>query len=321
MVPILLMISFILNLIKLVANPEDKKLLPKIKNAVLATVIVFFIPVFVDVVMNMLGSSFSVSACWKSISTPSGSSHYVDPYQTKKSQIITNPSDYEKGEKGRSLGVAEGVNSGKSGNMTYYVYLPPDATTNMPLLVWLHGDGASESGPQNSSLGKTAASAGYPAIVVQPYSPRLGSSSNPGWFEGGHLSEVKSIVDEVCQKYNCDKTNINVGGHSRGAIGAWMMVSSYPNFFHAAAPISCCSGRGFQPSHFSGVKVWAMRGTGAGSGSSSDDTYGRCMQRDVNSIKPYAKEWKYTILPRTSHGEAMGNARGNKEMMKFIFSN
>ncbi len=320
-VPILLMISLAFNLIKLMGDPDNKKLLPRIKNAALATVIVFMVPVFVNVVMGMLGENFSVSACWESISNPSGTPSYINPYGTKKQQIVTPPSEYEQGVAGRPLNEAEGIRSEQYGKMSYSVYVPKDATTNMPLLIWLHGDGGSSGGSQAQTLGKTAASLGIPAIIVRPYSPNLGSSGNPGWFEGGHLGEVKGIIDEVCQKYQCDTTNINVGGHSRGAIGAWMMVSTYGNFFHSVAPVSCCSSRGFKPQNFKGVKVWAMRGSGAGSGYSSDDTYGHCMNRDVNNIKKYAKAWHYTILPGTTHGGAGGNALTNKEMIKFIFTN
>ena len=42
--PILLIISLIMNITKLVSNPEDKKAGKKIKNAILATIIIFFIP-------------------------------------------------------------------------------------------------------------------------------------------------------------------------------------------------------------------------------------------------------------------------------------
>ena len=98
-VPILLMISLTLLLIKLMANPDDKKLLPKIKNAALAAVIVFMIPVFVNAVMGMLGENFSVSACWNSINNPSGTPTYINPYNTKKSKFTTDPSEYEKGVK------------------------------------------------------------------------------------------------------------------------------------------------------------------------------------------------------------------------------
>ena len=319
-VPILLMIGMMIHITNLIKKPDDEKLKKKIIHSIIAAILVFFIPMFINAVMLLVGENTSISACWNQASNPGESTTYVQVEEEReRSGFITDSSEYEKGKK-RVVSTTGGSSSSVHGNMKYYVYVPSNAPANLPLLVWLHGDGAGESGPKSQTLGKTAASAGYPAIVVQPYSPNMGSSGNPGWFEGGHLGEVKAIVDEVCAKYQCDKTNINVGGHSRGAIGAWMMASTYGSFFHSVAPISCCSGRGFKAQNFKGLKVWAMRGSGAGSGYSSDDTYGHCMQSSVNSVKKYAREVRYTILPRTTHGGAGSNAVSNQEMVKFIFS-
>ena len=318
-VPILLIIGSAINLIRLVHNPDDQKRKKRLLNSVIAAVLVFFIPMFVDAVMGMVGDNYTVSACWNSATNPGSSTSYVDPYdQGKKSGFIINPSDYEKGKKKTYDG---GSSQEQLGNMTYNVYVPDNATDGLPMLVWLHGDGSSGTSSTAKTLGKTAEKAGYPAIIVAPFSPNMGSSGNPGWYEGKHLGEVKSIADTVCAKYNCNRNNINIGGHSRGAIGAWMMGSTYGSYFHAVAPVSCCKSSGFKPQNYKGLKVWAMRGSGAGSGSSNDDIYGSCMQSSVNAVKPYAKAVHYTILPGTSHGGAGGNAVSNTEMMKFIFSN
>ncbi len=323
-VPILLIMSLIFTFIKLMADPDNKKLPPRIKNSIIATVIVFMIPVFVNAVMGMLGENFSVSACWSSIRETSGSSTYINPNKEKKKQsIIPNPSDYEKGtprKQGTALDVESGLEKYSTGNLKYYVYIPPKATTNMPMLIWLHGDGASSNSIKKNRIGETAYQTGIPTIVVFPYAPDMGSSSNPGWYEGGLLSEVKTIADTVCDAYHCDTDNINIGGHSRGAIGTWMMVSSYPGYFHAASPVSCCSFYGMRASSFSGMKVWAWRGSGKGSGDNNDDAYGNCMQSDVSAVKGYAKEVRYTIQPNTTHGEAMNKLQTSEEFIKFMFS-
>lgn len=318
--PILLIFVAAHHLVQLVLNPDDKKKWPKLRNSFIAAMVIFFIPMIVDVLMGMLGTNFQVAACWNSAQEVNNDNPvYIDPYDTKKIKGLTDPSEYEKGNPKRNIDASSGTY--KSGNMTYNVYLPPNPTTKMPVLMWLHGDGSGGTGSMCNSIGKTANSAGYPAVIICPYSPNLGSKGNPGWFEGGHLEELKNILDEVINKYECDTKNINIGGHSRGAIGTWMMVSKYPNVFHSAAPVSCCSSRGFKPESFKGIKVWAMRGSGAGSGSGNDDIYGSCMKNSVNSVKKYAKEVKYTILPGVTHGGAGSNAISNKEMMKFIFSN
>ena len=97
--PILLMISLAINLTKLVKNPDDKKLLPKIDKSILATFILFFIPVLVNVVMGWLDNSYMISACWNNASDQKYSApSYVDPNNGKKKQtFLEDPSDYQKG--------------------------------------------------------------------------------------------------------------------------------------------------------------------------------------------------------------------------------
>ncbi len=231
----------------------------------------------------------------------------------------TTPSSNK--SQGVNMGIESGYYKGHNGSLDYYIYFPPNATTNMPLLLWLHGDNPRIEWITNNKIGKSAYEAGVPVIMVSPYGGAdFGHGSNPGWYEGGLLTNLKNIVDDVCEKYYCDKSNINIGGHSRGAIGTWMMVSKYPGFFHAAAPVSCCAVRGFNPQSFQGVKVWAWRGSNKGVGDDNDNIYGNCLQGNINSIKPYAKEVRYTILPNTTHGEATNELQLNKDFARYMFS-
>ena len=322
-VPILLMISLAMNIFKMMKTPDDKKTPKKILNSIIAAVLVFFIPMFINLVFGLMRNSNSFTSCWNNTKNPGAATDYVDPYkEEKKSGFIPNSDDYEKGEKKKSgggvpLDTKEGYHKHVMGNMTYYVWLPPKATTNMPLLLWLHGDNGRVEWVTNNHIGETAYKAGIPIIMVSPFVEGMGTAT-PGWYEGGLLPQVKQIVDEVCKTYSCDTSNINIGGHSRGAIGTWMMVSSNPDYFHAASPVSCCSS-GLKASSFSGMKVWAFRGSGKGSGDNNDDIYGGCMQSDINKVKQYAKEVKYTIQPNTTHGEAMNKLQFSEEYVRFMF--
>ena len=220
---------------------------------------------------------------------------------------------------GVPLNIEAGYHEFYYGDMRYYVYFPPDATTNMPVLLWLHGDNYREEWAKNVKFCKTAYNAGIPVMVVVPFVGRVMGHSVPGWAEGGLLPTVKALLDDVCDRYECDRTNINVGGHSRGAIGTWKMVSDYPNYFHAAAPVSCCAFAGLTPSSFTGMKIWAVRGSGAGSGYENDDNYA-CMGDNINKVKQYVREWKYQILPHTKHGEATDELQLSAEFAKFMFT-
>ncbi len=220
---------------------------------------------------------------------------------------------------GEPLNVAEGYSKFYYDGMEYYVYFPKDATTNLPLLLWLHGDNFRRQWAENVRISKTADEAGYPALVLVPFVGTEMGHSVKGWHEGGLLPKVKALTDKVCEDYQCDKNNINIGGHSRGATGTWMMVTRYPNYFHAASPVSCCSYFGIRGESFKGMKVWAIRGTGAGVDFDNDDRYA-CMQEDVDKVKPYAKEVRYTILPNTTHGDATNELQVSEEYVEFMFS-
>ena len=85
-VPILLIIGSGINIIRLVHDPEDKKRKKRLLNSVIAAVLVFFIPMLVNVVMNLVGDNYDISACWKSINYSGSAVDYVNPYnQGKKS--------------------------------------------------------------------------------------------------------------------------------------------------------------------------------------------------------------------------------------------
>ena len=63
--PLLAIISLTINFIMLVKDPEDKKAPKKIKNSLIALVVLFMIPALVNAFMLIANDSFEISACWK----------------------------------------------------------------------------------------------------------------------------------------------------------------------------------------------------------------------------------------------------------------
>ena len=96
--PIVSIIALIIAIVKMVNNPDDKKVPKQIFNSLIALVVLFLIPAAVNAVMYMLGETSSISACWNSSSKISFSSSYIDPYSKKRKGVLYNPSDYEKGD-------------------------------------------------------------------------------------------------------------------------------------------------------------------------------------------------------------------------------
>ena len=97
-VPILLIVFASISLVKLVKNPEEKKGTKKIINQFLAAAIIFFIPLLVDVIMNLVGDKSEISSCWNSASDKMSISKDYQPIGNKeKKPILKNATDYEAG--------------------------------------------------------------------------------------------------------------------------------------------------------------------------------------------------------------------------------
>lgn len=97
--PILLIIFASINITKMMMNPEEKKGIKKIINQFLAAIILFFVPLLIDVLMNMLGSNYKISACWKDATKPQSKTSYMKTTEKNEQTIIPNPAEYEKGKK------------------------------------------------------------------------------------------------------------------------------------------------------------------------------------------------------------------------------
>ncbi len=101
-VPILLIVMLIIRIIGLVHNPDDKKGLKRILNMFIAAIIVFFIPMIVNVIMGAIGEETLLSDCWnKTRSFRIGGDTYIDPYNDgEEKRKIIKKEDYEKGISG-----------------------------------------------------------------------------------------------------------------------------------------------------------------------------------------------------------------------------
>ena len=106
--PILLICSLVMLLVKMAQNPEDKKIPKKIMNSCLALAIIFFVPLLVTVVLNMVDESTDFGACWKSSGSGFGNAGYIEVDDEDNDRVnIIGDSNYESG-------VANATNNGSS---------------------------------------------------------------------------------------------------------------------------------------------------------------------------------------------------------------
>lgn len=96
--PILLIVMATIELIRLTANPDDKKGLKNIINKFIAAAIIFFIPVFINVVMGLVGENTNFSSCWNNAADQSNVNNNVDgndPDETRPKTKVGDMNDYE----------------------------------------------------------------------------------------------------------------------------------------------------------------------------------------------------------------------------------
>ena len=77
-VPCVLVIAATVEFVRLSINPEDKKGFRNILNKVMAAIIVFLIPVLINVVMGVVGESTEFTNCWNNASFDNSPAEYIE---------------------------------------------------------------------------------------------------------------------------------------------------------------------------------------------------------------------------------------------------
>ena len=98
--PILAILSLIILFTKMTMDPDNNKLIHNLKNAVIALVVIFFIPVFVNLTMSIIGNKTEITSCYNNATKPDSNSKYLDPNpnpEDPKKVPIPDPGKYESG--------------------------------------------------------------------------------------------------------------------------------------------------------------------------------------------------------------------------------
>lgn len=97
--PIISILSLIYTIVLLIKNPDEKKYMKRIKNSLIALVLLFFIPTIVNAFVSTLGENTKFSDCWNNVNITSAGSSTFKEIETGKStsQLITDPTEYQRG--------------------------------------------------------------------------------------------------------------------------------------------------------------------------------------------------------------------------------
>jgi len=175
----------------------------------------------------------------------------------------------------------------------YLLYLPDgyanDTTKKWPLLIFLHGSG--EAGteldkvkvhgpPKLIEAGKK-----FPFIIVSPQAP-----PNTGW----QLEVLKSMLDNLKQKYRVDNDRIYLTGLSMGGFGTWNFSEKFPDELAAIAPI-CGGGDVDKVWQLRHMPVWCFHGA------KDNVVPPASSQRMVDALRKYNPDVKFTLYPEANH--------------------
>lgn len=147
--------------------------------------------------------------------------------------------------------------------LDYYLFIPEGATENMPLVIYLHGDG--DVGRMGNLLcngvplfATWAYGDNYPFLILTP------STRTTSWIDGTIPGTLMELIAHIAEEYKVDQEKIIITGHSRGAIGVWYLINEHGDYFSAAVPVSCDSDipENHNYEMFAQVPIRAFVGTG-----------------------------------------------------------
>jgi predicted esterase len=184
--------------------------------------------------------------------------------------------------------------------LNYYVHIPENAVENMPLIVYLHGDGEVNDphGLLTRGIEKFAKEIygdDYPFVILEP------NTRVKSWTRGNIPELLIGLIDRVAARYSVNVDKIILTGHSRGAIGVWDMISTYPEYFSAAVPVSSPHQEGhIDYIKAAGVPVWTF----AGDIGEIERWYHKYLAQNVDQITVCGGFGKFTVLKGCNHGKA-----------------
>ncbi len=178
----------------------------------------------------------------------------------------------------------------------YRIYLPKDYDgkgSKLPIVFFLHGVG--ERGddldliekhgiPKLIKNGKS-----FPFITVAPQCP-----PSQWWSEPKMIKSLISLVEEIFQKYDIDKSKVYITGLSMGGFGTIALANERPDFF--AAALAVCGGADFNDfENLRDMPLWLLHG-------SDDDTHPASYSEKIyDHLKDENSEIKLTIYDGVDH--------------------
>ena len=151
----------------------------------------------------------------------------------------------------------------KVGSLQYYLYTPANPTSNMPLIIYLHG-----GTNRKADVAALLTTDGFPKYLYDGYYgdlrayvaiPKL-DSRYKGWAEIS--DQIRDLIKTVHTDCAIDMDKIALTGHSMGGTGTYQLQVKLPNAFACIAPMSgSIQNSEANVTALSKTRVWAFVGT------------------------------------------------------------
>jgi predicted peptidase len=169
-----------------------------------------------------------------------------------------------------------------------------DGSESLPMIVFLHG-----AGERGNDLEKIKAHGipklfsknedynGIRAITISPQCPEERTWYDFKW-------DIISLIDEVANKYNVDKSKISLCGISMGGFGTWEIALQIPEKLFKIAPI-CGGGMSWRAWYLRNTPIRVYHG-------GLDNIVPLCMSEVmVNAIREQGGNVEFTIYEDLYH--------------------
>lgn len=180
--------------------------------------------------------------------------------------------------------------------MDYWLYIPQNATADMPLVVFLHGIG--EVGRIDAlenygiiSRAHEIYGEEFPFIALNP------CVQTRSWTYGENPKILKALIDYIVVNCQIDPDKIVLTGHSLGSIGTWYMLSLYGDYFSAAVPVSCGCDELLNYENIAKVPIRAF----VGDVGTYERNYANGMRRIIGCVTEAGGTGTLTVLPGLTH--------------------
>lgn len=187
--------------------------------------------------------------------------------------------------------------------LDYYLFIPENVNENMPMIVFLHGDGEVGNPEKLSDYGLIHAARDiygeeFPFIAVSP------CTRTASWTSGSIPRTLMGLIEHLSEYLSIDKDRIILSGHSRGAMGVWNLISTYGDYFAAAVPVSCGAETTLNMENCIKVPVRAY----VGNLGEYENTYRTRMFNIIQKMLEFGGTAELIVLENRNHGQTAYDA-------------